>query len=212
MFQLRLIGSLVSRLKSQLLAVSLTPLNFDLTELGGIRYNKTTDMVQLQDSNGLWHDWKTGGLLFDGILYNAGAFSSLYPMSPVTSRTSSSQIASVTLNSANIEFKASTVSSPSSNSAVANIVTDAPIDMTGFTSLKVQVASLSGNNARMGISADNSSTPSYEAGITIQATGLQTVDISAYTGEHYVRVGVDESTGAGAVKQTTFTVTKIWLE
>lgn len=39
-----------------------------------IRYNAQTDMVQLKDANGNWVDWKNGGLLWNGCLFDGGNY------------------------------------------------------------------------------------------------------------------------------------------
>ena len=61
--------SISSPTNNQVLKYNSTTQKWENGAGGGIRYNKETDWVQIEDENG-WHDWKSGGLLWDGVILN----------------------------------------------------------------------------------------------------------------------------------------------
>lgn len=182
-------------------------------------------MVQIQDTNGNWHDWKVGGLLFDGILYNVGAFSSIYPMSQYSKNTTGTW----ELNSSSITISGGYDVGYEQNKVVGYF-TDDKINVDGFSTLKIRFdgtqLNASGNYnadaivALSPVDADTevmgrADTPctSCTNDANKPANSVVSLDISSYSGEYYIFAGLGvinhHPTGYGV---HSITVDKIWLE
>jgi len=89
-------------------------------------------------------------------------------------------------------------------------VTDEEVDLTDVDSIKVTISNWSGlvsTGALIASSIKTGGTGDYDARETFTADGTVTLDVSALSGDYYVRVHVTVTMTTGS-----FRITKVWVE
>ena len=166
-----------------------------------VRYDSARDMVQIY-YNGVWNDWKQGGMQFNGTIYENGTF--YLNMEDVSKGASS-----VTYNNNDISF----VSASGYNSA---LVTVEKVDLTNYNYLKgFKVSSNPRTDMDLFISICNAKTGDVlraDAVSYANSTGNQNVtvslNVSSYNGEYYIAFGTYQGSGS----TQTVIANKLWLE
>lgn len=192
------VGSAILTTTAQDCSGAINELNSALS----VRYNSQTDMVQIKDANGIWHDWKVGGLLFNGTLYENGTF--FVNMEEVVDGNSS------------VSYNASSLSFIAESSRTCALISSKKIDLTNYNYLKAfKLSSSPRTDMDIFVSICNAKTGDVlTTGAVAHAnsSGASNVsaslNISSYTGEYYVAIGTYQGSG------TTQTViaNKLWLE
>lgn len=189
---------------------------------GSVRYDAETDMIQIKDASGNWHDWKKGDLgelvLFDygdACVSTSGGWGSFtYRPSDKTSCNAYAPI--LTFNDTNM-----TLSHAPESYRAGTVFNGTPNDLTNYTKLCVELESPSVGYAaaliRPLVSENRKDAYTFEASTTITAdvtyNGVVEVNISNVIGERYIGLylqNADASTVTG--KTYTVTVKRVWAE
>lgn len=187
------------------------------------RYDEDTDMWQMKTvSDGVWHDWLSGGLkelvLFnygDACVNVSGGWNS-YTYRPSDKSAFSAHAPTLTFNETNM-----TLSLVGENYYIGTVFNETPKDLTNYSKLCVEVESPSVGYAaayiRPCVSSNKKDLYTCEAETTITAdkafSGIIEVNISNVVGMGYVGLcqqNADSSQQTG--KTYTVAVKKIWLE
>ena len=161
--------------------------------VGGAWVDKTAKSYQ----DGTWVDW------YNGELYYAGnEYTSITGGWKAVKGANGSSYATITKGNNSI-----TISHSSSGSYVeGGIVTSNKIDLTEHSILKANISALSGAGVLLGITsvADNFASTTLIGYAQITSTGIIEFNVET-PGEYYVILLASQ-------KQSTFTVTKVWME
>ena len=173
---------------------------------GSVRYNSETDMIQIRDAEGVWHDWAGGGLKqlelyvnginsakFTGYAFGTGQYGATSGLMP-------------TLTFGNA-LKVSLTSSAVLK--IGSAISDA-IDVTKYSKLKFHCKSgVSGANGASTTWVCLMDSRTAGANAILQVTTLEgnktfyeqdaEIDISALSGEYYVGICVQLNTPGGTI-------------
>lgn len=162
---------------------------------GSVRYDAETDMVQIKDTNGNWHDWKTGNLKTLYLLKNGEVdldltggittFATRYEGSSYSADTSAVVF----------EFRDDYIYiNANTTNKTATVRPNLPVDVTNYTKMYVEfkfITQITNGDTRIGMT--NSIENNYPlSALTLVPVGTKSdipivyeVNISALTGIYY---------------------------